>query len=292
MKVRTIPLLIFASSLVGCMSAALAERPRLTLDTVFYVRHDGNNENSGLSDDKNGAWADPQYAIDYVLDNIDLSHFKATIEIERGRWTPATHGYACEGRHVGRGRLIVEGARSGDTIIDGTVNGGAGFTISNDCEIYIRHLVIAPGTGGNGLQVVDHAHVYFSDIRWEQAKNAQIWISRGTVVEQIGPDVIAGSAAYHILASHSGHFRNVGQPTDFVNDADFTSYAYASSHGDITYTYIDPALKPVIRTNRFKVTGRKCLADLDGTVQAASLGPDFFPGTIECFHTSGGQTEE
>jgi hypothetical protein len=274
-------LLVF---LAASSAAAASDRATLTTDTVFYVRPDGNNGNSGLTDTKGGAWADPQFAINHVLDSFDFGQFVARIKLSADRWTPQ-HGYVCDGPHVGRGSLVLEG--TDDRTIIATPNGNE-LAVVNNCTIIVQHITFAAGSL-NELAVSDHSRAYFGYVRWEQAKAAHIWVSRGSIVDQIGPDVIAGSAANHVAGSHGGHFRNAGWPTKFAADASFDAYAYASSHGDITYTYNDATLKPLISTNGFKVTGRRCLADLNGIVQAAALGPDFFPGDIDCFSTTSGQ---
>jgi hypothetical protein len=276
---RILPLIILVAGFTA--QAAAVERVRLNGDTVFYVRPDGNDNNSGLTDTKEGAWADPQFAIDHITDNFDFANSGAKIKMTAGEWTPLV----CNGPHVGRGSLTLEGAGDG-TIIG--IPGRTALTIFNGCAMIVAHLSFAAGSL-NGLAVMDEARASFGYVRWEQAKSAQIYVSREAIVEQFGPDIIAGSAAYHATASHHGIFRNVGWPTKFVADAAFTVYAYASSHGDITYTYNDLTSKPLISTNGFEVTGRRCLADLNGIVQAAALGPDFFPGTVDCFATSGGQ---
>jgi hypothetical protein len=186
--------------------------------------------------------------------------------------------------------MVLEGA--GDlTVIDGSAKGTAALSIENNCTIIIRYLSIAAGNY-NGLVVTNRAQAHFAYVRWERVKFDHIFVSSGATVEQFGPDVIAGSATNHVSATHTGRFRNVSQPTRFVADASFTSYAYASSHGDVTYSYVDPNKKPTIDATGFKVEGRRCLADLNGTVQAASLGSDFFPGTIDCFSTTGGQIQQ
>jgi hypothetical protein len=286
-----LPLLAVLVVLIATVSASAA-RMQITSDTTFYVRQNGSNDNTGLTNDANGAWADPQYALDYVLDNLDFSHFDVRIVISEGAWAPPATGYICAGPHVGRGRLIIEGAGVDLTAIDGRASGGGGFLISNGCTIVIQHMTISAGQTRNCMQVLEHARVQFADIRWEQAKNAHLFVSIEALVEQIGPDRIAGSATNHVIASHGGHFRNSSQITKFEADATFAAYAYASSFGDITYTEISPEQRPAILTNNFKVEGRRCLAELNGLVQAASLGPYFFPGTFDCYSTSGGRVQQ
>jgi hypothetical protein len=52
---------------------------------------------------------------------------------------------------------------------------------------------------------------------------------------QIRDDVIEGSALYHAVPSHGGHFR-AEATTTFAANANFRFFAFVHSFGEITHT--------------------------------------------------------
>lgn len=271
-----------------CQRAEATGRRRLEHGTTYYVRHGGNNGNSGLSDTPSGAWADPQFALHWLIDNIDAGKFEVHLKLAGGRWASPASGYICDGRYVGRIPLIIEGQT--DTVIDATVNKGHGFWITNDCRIDLRNLTIKSGPG-NSLVVINHAVVKFAEITWGPSDFDQIYVSGGAMVEQMGPDRISGSALHHIQASHHGSFRNAGQRTSIEADLQFSgAYAFAEGLGDVTFAPRE-GQNATIDINGHTVVGFRCIAEMNGIVQAAALGPHFFPGDKDCLAVSGGQVE-
>lgn len=61
-------------------------RTKLTADTTFYVRTDGNDNNSGLANNAGGAWLTLQGAWDNLVKGYDLGGFKATVAIQPGTY--------------------------------------------------------------------------------------------------------------------------------------------------------------------------------------------------------------
>jgi hypothetical protein len=286
---------LFWFVLVMSISATAVAEPRIVVahPTIYYVRSDGSNNNSGLGNNKTEAWADPQYALLYAENSLDFQQFDVTIHVDasttKSAWKPSRTGYVCNRLHLGSGRLFLEGERDGSTVIDGSINGGAAISATNGCELYVQDLTLKSGPGGNSLQSIAQSRMFFQRIRWGEAAGAHAFVSQKAIMEQIGDDIIDGSAAYHIIASHGGHFRAVSITTTFARDVRFRYFAFSEALGDITYTGSPPAPYPKFNLNGKKVGGIRCSAENLAIVQAASYGPDFFPGDTPCLTAKGGE---
>lgn len=89
----------------NALTAITTARPRTALlaDTIFYVRTDGSDSNTGLANTAGGAWLTPQHAADVILKQIDTNGFNITIVLT-GAFTT---GMAFAGPIVGSGTVTV-----------------------------------------------------------------------------------------------------------------------------------------------------------------------------------------
>jgi len=262
-------------------TSAVAGRRLLTEDAVYRV-----------SPSKAAPWNDPQSALNWVTGNIDFGGHRVTIELDADVvWAPPREGYQCSGRHVGAGILALEGADGKTATIDGSINQGSAFSALEDCEILLRNISLKSGAGGNSVSVYLGGRVYFGDILWAGAVNADIFVSRSGYVEQIGRDAIAAAATNHVVASHHGEFRNSGQMTTVLTDLAYgmreKSFAYAEGLADIIYTD-----RPSFVLGDHKVTGQRCYAENIALIQQRTLGDAFFPGDVACSALGGGQLQQ
>lgn len=103
-------------------------RTKLLANATFYVRTDGNDSNNGSANNAANAFATPQGAYNYLLANVDLAGFTATVSIQDGTYTGTlTVGAA----------LVGQGPASGLTF-----TGGAGVTLANPSETTDRKSVV------------------------------------------------------------------------------------------------------------------------------------------------------
>lgn len=64
-------------------------REPLTAARAYYVRTDGSNSNSGLTNDAAGAFLTIQYAVDVVCGDLDADTFTCTIQVGPGTYAEA-----------------------------------------------------------------------------------------------------------------------------------------------------------------------------------------------------------
>jgi len=68
----------------GTSSGANGGRDLLTSNRTYYVRTDGDNDNDGLANTSDGAWATLQHAWDWAAANLDIGAYTVTIQVGTG----------------------------------------------------------------------------------------------------------------------------------------------------------------------------------------------------------------
>src|SRR6202166_1462919 len=269
----------------------LQTRPKLTGNVTYYYRTDGSNSNTGLVNSAGGAFADPGFAMFTVLNTVDFGGNVVTVQAGQTgtvSFTAPVGGFVCNGLNVGSGTMILQGdvaSGGANTTLDGTANAVA-IAVSNGCTITIQNLTLK--ASGICLDVDIAAIVRYSNIFWNACGAVDVYSTRGSYVEQDGPDTIVASSGNHAQASHHGQWRNAGQTTSFNQNTAYgtnaSSFAYTSSLGEMVFT-----ASPVFNLNGHTITRQRCYAELNSVLQQLGLGATFIAGSIACNTATGGQ---
>lgn len=59
----------------------------LHADRDFFIRQDGSDDNTGLTDSPEGAWRTIQHAVNYVSEHYALRSFRAIVHLGAGSWS-------------------------------------------------------------------------------------------------------------------------------------------------------------------------------------------------------------
>lgn len=96
-------------------------RTRLSADTTYYVRTDGNDGNTGLSNTSGGAFKTIQGALDYIGNNIDVVGYLVTVQVASGTYAEIVTLPTLTGC-IGTNPPVLKGdtATPANVIIDGT----------------------------------------------------------------------------------------------------------------------------------------------------------------------------
>ncbi len=102
-----------------------AVREKLTADRTYYVRTDGNDNNTGLVNNAGGAFQTIQGAANYFASKLDLAGFNIILRVADGTYAGAMFRGALEGRVGIKGNALN---------VDGVVigNGGSGICLGSD----------------------------------------------------------------------------------------------------------------------------------------------------------------
>lgn len=166
----------------------------LTANRTYYVRTDGNDANTGLSDTAGGAFLTIQHAIDVVHTSVNLGGYDVVIQVRDGTYA----GFSVESPFVGNGTVTVLGNTSdrAQVIINSTVSCTGG-------RVYLQYVYLN-GASTYGLYASDFGAIYFDYIRFGSTGTYHMYATdSGLLVNGYGYQVSA-SATYHLYLSTGG----------------------------------------------------------------------------------------
>ncbi len=254
---------------------ALSEVPSLAIgDVTFYVRPDGNDGNSGLSNTIGGAFRQVQAAIDAVSRYV-MSGYVAYIQVADGTYN------AFVARNTGGSDIQIVGnvASPGNVIIDG----GALDAIRaiNNSTISVKGMRInAPAAGKSCLLAFDRSNIVFSDVVFGPAGLSHIYASGSALVRAIGNYSIAAGSQNHILAGTTSVADIAGRTATITTAMSFTQFAQANNGTILAAGAGFPGAGGV--------TGSRYLTQVVGVIYTGGGGANFFAGsTAGTFATNG-----
>jgi hypothetical protein len=175
-------------------------REKITAARTYYVRTDGSDSNNGLANTAGGAWLTPQYAYDWIVDNLDLNGFEVTVQLGDGTYQHTGVGdndgvLECFKGFHGGGGIVFQGNTGDRTAVVleqlGTNSIGVIIGIGASGTFKLRYLTIRVTAG--------HSYNAF---------------------EQIGPDCFVtldsvdfDRGDYHVVCDFKSYLRIIGTYT-------------------------------------------------------------------------------
>ncbi len=255
-------------------------RDVLATDRTYYVRSDGNNDNSGRDNTTAAAFATIQHAINHVVGSLDMNGNDVVISVGAGVYN---EGIVVESGQVGAGRIRLVG----DTVTPSNVvisSGGATSLKATGAgaRLYISGIKVE--TNGFAGWHADAGGALISEGRNEigQVGGHQIIASGPSMVRLTHNMIVSGGCAGgHIHASNSGFIYTQGASWTLVNNPSIGSFFQAQTSG-VIYTFAN--------TFDGTISGQKYSAMLNGIIQTNSGGnQNYLPGAAPGSLTSGGQ---
>lgn len=239
-------------------------REVLTANRTYYVRTDGNDSNTGLSNTSGGAFATIQKAIDTVA-GLDLSVYDVLISVGAGTYT-ATNQLK---RLTGAGTATIQGAGSSTVI---SVTGNNCFYGSGVTQWVLSNMKLTTTTSGNGIYLTGGGGASFSGIEFGAMPNGSyhMYAHGGSMIQAAGNYSITGGASAHMLTIWSGHIIVVGSTVTLTGTPAFgTAFAQCSRQGKIEANG---------NTYSGSATGARYLVDEQGLIFTNGGGANYFPG--------------
>lgn len=181
-----------------------ASREILTANRTYYVRTDGDDDNTGLINSSGGAFLTIQKAIDTAA-SVDLGVYAITVQIADGTYTGAN----VLKPWVGGGSITIQGnsGTPGNVIVSTTGNdaffgAGAGLWTIKDMELRTT-------TSGACIHTEGSTWVKYTNVRF----GASVWhkyAGLGSTIECIGDFAIVGNADYHDVFATGGKVIKTG----------------------------------------------------------------------------------
>lgn len=279
----------------GATTRAL--RAKLTSNTTYYIRTDGNNTFcTGLTDAAYVSGSYPQncafltwQAAANILTTIDTAGLNVILKAgeEGSPKTFATSGVTIT-NVVGGGRVFIRPSTSGTTIT-GTDNV---FRLYNTLtEVYLGGVRLSSNSG-YGNVVVEGLSVLLPDGAggpiWNGASGigqGNIWChDNSSIVLWInGTETITGSSTYHLIANNGCTVFYENMTTTLSSAVTMSAFVAASGAGVLQST-------GVTFVNPGNVTGNiRFSATFNGIVNTLGNGVNYFPGSFAGIASSGGQ---
>lgn len=241
------------------------QREKLAGARTYYVRTDGSDSNTGLTDSAGGAFLTIQKAVDTVCDKIDVGEHNVIIQVRAGTFAESV----ILRRWVGRGGLTLlgDGATPSNVVISASgvcltsVAGAGAWTVSG---------FKLTSSGANGV-TVSMSRILFGAMEFGACAAGQhILAQQGGQVVFNADCTISGGAARHWFANNGGYIECSGKTVTLSGTPAFSAnFATASNAGLIN-----------CGGNTFSgsATGARFAVSSNGLISTGGGGTSYLPG--------------
>lgn len=257
------------SDLTQLKGALSSLYPRvLKADLNIYVRPDGNDSNTGLSNTPAGAFRQIQAALNAVS-RYTLLGYSAYIRVADGTYDAfvATNTGGADIRVIGNI------ANPGNVIIDGNTRDAI---VAIRSTLYIDGMRInAPAAGKMCILAFDRSNISFTRVIFGAAGLSHVYAIGSSTIGGSGAYSISGGAQNHLLAGTTSVINIAGVSATITTAVSFTRFAEANNGTIIATGAGFPGAG--------SVTGSRYLAQVVGVIYTAGGGANFFPGSTPGF---------
>ena len=247
---------------------------------TFYVRSDGSDANSGLTDSPGGAFRTIAQAV-YAANLYDRANVSTVVKIGPGNFS---------GVYVGAssafgGNFIFEGSGQGVTNVE-AVTGTSAFSIAA-CRVTIKNLslVTAQGNINTYLILADHnclLDIYDITFGGNGVASYVLMYSANGANILVGNITISGSFSYALNPTYAGRIYVSGQRTTFLNASCSGYFINATSNSVVAWANTTV-------TGSLGGAGAKYFAGGNSTINTGGAGANAVPGVNAGTLTTGGQ---
>lgn len=253
-------------------------REILLANRTYYIRPDGNDNNTGLINDSANAWRTIQHGVDVVGRNLDLGRHTVTLQLGDGTYNESIVVQGLVGSSVFQPALIIQGNTGNNAAV--VINSsGHGLTAAGNSEsvVNIRCLTIT-APSGFCLSAHDYGYITFDNLIFGSAvvHIHAMGISRITANDDYA---ISGSATFHMAAEDSSFIVNANNTITLLGTPSFSAYAYALKLGNME-----------LRGCTFNGTanGQRFSAWGNSVINTEGAGANYLPGSVAGTLQTGG----
>jgi len=251
---------------------------------TVYVRTDGNDNNTGLTNSPSGAWRTIQHAIARAQNIWNLQGKILTIQLG----IPGTYDAFVLGSSVGSVTVQGDIAAQGSYIITGTVpvqGQTNGFILVTGATLILKGVTIANTGNTNTVTTNFGGSITLDHVTLTQPSGtntfAVINAQAGGSIAIGGPITIQANAGYGILAAAGSISVNITTIT-FAGSPNFTNAVCEAFSGGIFVFTGGAAFSGSCSGTRYQV-------QLNGVLNTNTGNVNFIPGTAPGFTATGGQ---
>lgn len=268
-----------------------AVRTLLNGNLTLYVNTTGADTNTGLN--PSIPFKTMQAAVNAGTRNYDFNGNTLTISVANGTYsvTQVAGGVAVSVTAMPLGcsafNIVGNIASPGSVVL--SVNAGVGINVTNAVSVNLGGLTITVAgstvgfnlPSGYGLNVGEGSLCTLTNMAFGSCGTIQVQAAVGGFVIINGPVSCTGTTGLSFQALYSGTLYNTSGATITVTGLTCsTAFAGASQGGSVVWfggAFVG------------SVTGTKYSATLNGTINTAAAGVNFFPGSVAGTTSTGGQ---
>lgn len=252
-------------------------REILAANRTYYVRTDGSDSNTGLTNTSGGAFLTVQKAVDTAA-SIDFAGFTVTIEIQSGTYT----GTVVIGPNVGQAdadNFIITGASATETDFVISVTSNNAIMVERGA-VTLKRFKVQTTTSGHALRAIGSSVVKLDDVNFGAVASSydHISVDGWSHVEASAAYTVSGAATSHISVIR-GHFTTAAVTVTISGTPAFTQFAYAGPYGHISVGSV---------TWSGSATGSRFKIDEMGSIDVGSGSTTALPGDAIGTITAGG----
>jgi hypothetical protein len=259
-------------------------RTVLSAPATYYVRTDGSDSNTGLTDTAAGAFLTIQHAYDVITGTIDLGGQTITIQVRDGTYTGQTQ-FAQP--WAGGGSIIISGnaVTPSNVIISISAAGQYGFI--NTCtlpgSLTIKNMKIT--TSGSAIDCIRNVapgEMSFANIIFGACANAHLVSAMdGAIIKAVGDYSITGNAVIHGYCQGCANLL-ISAVTVTLSGTPAFSAAFVFAE---RLSLIDGSLS----TFSGAATGTRYNANANSVINTGGGGATYFPGNVGGSTATGAQ---
>ncbi len=252
-------------------------RELLTAARTYYVRADGSDSNTGLSNTAGGAFATAQKAID-VATGFDLNGFTVTLKLGDATYTQPL----ALKPFVGAGEIVIEGnsASPGNVVLSTS----ATCINATNCGNYTIQYLRLQATAGYGIfasgarTALTLKGLVYGPM---SAFGIHVYITaRASVMQNTTPYSIVGGAYAHIYASEGGSIEGSSATVTLTGTPAFSVFAFAENTA---------LVRLVANSYSGSATGSRYSVSGNAIMFTASAGASYLPGSTAGTESTGGR---
>jgi len=248
--------------------------PKLSADTTFYVATTGSDVTG--TGEVGTPWQTIQHAFDYILENIDLNGYTATVKLANGTYTA---GVTVDGLYKGQGFVKLEG--------DTTTPSNVVISTSGRCIQIMNSAVLVAGvklisSTSNCVEAARKGLVKITgSVEFGASGSAHIVSSGGGQMYVESAYTISGGGLYHYLCYGASILACIGRSVTLTGTPAFTG----------RFFYSNAVSSSLMWSNTYtgSATGQRYYVETNSVVSTGGGGASYFPGSTAGATATGGQ---
>jgi hypothetical protein len=255
-----------------------AGREVLTANRTYYVRTDGSDAHSGLSNTSGEAFLTIQKAIDTAV-ALDLSVYAVTIQVGAGTYTQPL----VLKDYIGAGPITLTGNTATPTSVRIQPASGTPVSVSSVPHKWIvQGFQLTAPASTQCLSIANNSSLDFQNIQFDAVSGGiHMLASGGSVVTATGPYTIAGSAAIHAYTVTGATFNSYNIAITLSGTPAWSSAGWFADRAGII---IASGM-----TFSGSATGKRYESDMNSILYTNGSGANYFPGSVAGTTSTGGQ---